>query len=204
MTYGPQQPWSPGQQLAPPQAGPAQAGPRHAGPPQAARRPSTAPLTVSWVLSSIFGFAYIGLFVLMGVSAGEEITQIEQLRELKAGGAPITNTDEDLLASIAENELGMVVFFTGTALTIPLLVAGFLGRTGRGWARVLATVCLVPPTVVIVFSVLHDINDGHPENAFAMVFTLPAIVLAVLWWLPATSRAMAARRWQRTAVRNPY
>lgn len=191
MTYSPQQPWPRGQQLAPPPA-------------PDARRPSTALLTVSWVLSSIFGMAYVGLFVLMGVGAGEEITTIEMLQEMKANGAQVTNTDEDLAASIAENELAMVVFFTGVVLTIPLVYAAILGRAGRNWARVVATVFLVPPTVVITFGVIHDMAEGRPENAFALVFTLPAIVLAVLWWLPATSRAMAARRWQRTPVRHHH
>jgi hypothetical protein len=193
MMQGPQQPWSHGQQLAPPPAGPA----------PAPRRPSTALLTVSWVLSSIFGLAYVGLFVLMGVGAGEEITLIEKLQEMKENGAQVTNTDEDLEASIAENELAIVVFFTGAAITIPLMVASILGRAGRSWARVLATIFLLPPTVVIIFGVIHDMAEGRPENAYALVFTLPAIVLAVLWWLPATSRAMAARRWQRAAVPDP-
>ena len=157
-------------------------------------------LTATRVVTAIVGLAYVGLFVLMGLSASDEISTIEELKELKADGAPITNTVEDLDASIAENELAIVVFFTGAALTLPLVVAGFLAVTGRAWARVLAAVFFVPPTAVIIFSVLHDIADGHPENAYALVFTLPAIVLAILWWLPATTRAMTARRLKREPV----
>lgn len=93
----------------------------------------------------------------------------------------------------------MVVFFVGAALTVLLVVAILLAVAGRGWARNLATTSILPPIVVIVFGVVHDINDGHPENAFALVFTIPAIVLAVLWWLPPTSRAMATRKWRRAA-----
>lgn len=57
-----------------------------------------------------------------------------------------------------------------------------------------------PGAAVIIFGVLHDIADGHPENAYALVFTLPATVLAILWWLPATTRAMTARRMKREPV----
>ncbi|MFC4857200.1 hypothetical protein [Actinophytocola glycyrrhizae] len=185
MHQGPQQPWPAGRQPGPPPAEP----PR-----------STAMLTATWVVTSIVGLAYIGLFVLMGLGASDEISTIEKLKEMKAGGAPITNTVEDLDESIAENELAIVVFFVGAALTLPLVIASFLAGTGRAWVRVTATIFLVPPIVVIVFGVVHDIRDGHPENAFALVFTLPAIVLAILWWLPATTRAMTARRLKREPV----
>jgi hypothetical protein len=157
-------------------------------------------LTVTWVLTAITGIAYIGLFVLMGLGASEEITTLENVKEMKAAGAPVTNTVEDLDASIADNELAIVVFFAGAALTLPLVVASFFGVAGRTSVRVLATVLLGPPAVVIVFGVLHDIAAGHTDNAFAFVFTLPAILLAILWWLPATTRAMTARR----AKRAPY
>ncbi|GAB3439866.1 hypothetical protein [Actinophytocola sediminis] len=168
------------------------------GPPPGERPPSTALLTATWLVSLIAGVAYIGLFTLMALGAADEITTIERVQDLKDSGGPVTNTDEDLAASIAENELAIIVFAVGAVLTIPLLVASVLGRTGRAAARVLATVFLLPPAVVIAFGVVHDINDGHPENAFALVFTLPAIVLSVLWWLPPTTRGMAARRWRRT------
>lgn len=175
-------------------------GPQQPGPPQAVRPRSTAMLTVTWLVSAIAGFAYVGLFVLMGIAASDEITTIEELKDLKARGAQVTNTIEDLNESIAENELAIIVFFGGAAITIPLVVASIVAVTGRSWTRGLATVFLLPPVFVITFGVIHDINDGHPENAFALVFTIPALVLAVLWWLPPTSRAMAARRWQRTPV----
>jgi hypothetical protein len=166
------------------------------------RPPSTAMLTVTSVISSIVGLAYVGLFVAMAISAGDEITTFRELQQLKDQGAPITNTDADLAESIADNELAVVVFFGGAALTVLLVVASLLAVAGRGWARNLATMSILPPTVVIVFTVVHDINSGHPENAFALVFTIPAIVLAVLWWLPPTSRAMATRKWRRTAVQH--
>lgn len=107
-------------------------------------------LTVTWLVTSIVGLAYAGLFALMGVGASDEIATIEKLKELKAGGTQITNTVADLDASIAENELAIVVFFTGAALTL--------------------------------------------------VLTVPALVLAILWWLPPTTRAMIARRRSRAAV----
>lgn len=156
-------------------------------------------LSVTAVISSIVGLAYVGLFVLMAIGAADEITTIERLQRLKAEGAQITNTNEDLEASIAENEMAIVVFAVGAAITVPLVVASLLAFGGRGWARTLASVFMLPPVVVIAFGVVHDVNEGRPENAYALVFTIPAIVLAVLWWLPATSRAMAARKWRRTA-----
>lgn len=155
-------------------------------------------LTATWMVSLLAGLAYVGLFVLMGVGASSEITTIERLKDMKQGGAQITNTFEDLDASIAENEMAIIVFFAGAALTIPLVLASILARTGRGWTRVLAVLGMLPPTVVIVFGVIHDINDGHEENVFALVFTIPALVLTVLWCLPATTRAMAARQWRRS------
>lgn len=157
-------------------------------------------LTATWVVTAIVGLAYVGLFVLMGLGASDEISTIEELKEMKASGAQITNTVEDLDASIAENELAIVVFLTGAALTLPLVITGLLGRTGRVWVRGVVTTLLAPPFVVIVFGVIHDIGDGHPENAVAFVLTIPAIVLAILWWLPATTRAMAARRARREPV----
>jgi ABC-type Fe3+ transport system permease subunit len=163
----------------------------------ASRPPSTAMLTVTSVISTIVGLAYVGLFVAMGISAGEEITTIQELKELKDRGAPITNTDADLAESITENELAVVIFYAGAALTVPLLVASLMARGGRNWTRNLASIFIVVPIAVIAFTVIHDINDGHPENAFALVFTIPAIVLAVFWWLPPTSRAMTSRKWQR-------
>lgn len=164
-----------------------------AGP--AARRPSTAMLTTTSVICAIAGLAYVGLFVMMALGAASEITTIERLLSMKENGAAqITNTVEDLNDSIAENEMAIVVFWVGAALTVPLVVASFLAIGGRGWARGLATAFLLPPTVVIAFGVIHDINDGHEENVFALVFTVPAIVLAVLWWLPATTRALRTRR----------
>ncbi|MCT2584254.1 hypothetical protein [Actinophytocola gossypii] len=158
-------------------------------------------LTVTSVLSAIAGLAYVGLFVLMSISAAAEIETIEKLVRLKENGsANITNTYEDLAASVEENELATVVFGVGAALTIPLVVAGLLALGGRGWARVLATVFMLPAVVVVTFGVIHDIADGHPENAFALVFTVPALVLTLLWWLPPTSRAMVAKRWRRAAT----
>ena len=161
---------------------------------------STAMLTVTWLLTSIIGIAYVGLFVLMGVGATDEISTIERLKEMKEGGAQITNTVADLDASIAENKMAIVVFFVGAALTLPLVIASFAGRTGRPWVRGVATGFLVVPIVVIVFGVIHDIQDGHEENVVALVLTVPAIVLAILWWLPPTTRAMTARRLKRTPV----
>ena len=165
----------------------------------ASRPPSTAMLTVTSIISTIVGLAYVGLFAAMGISAGDEISTIEELQQLKEQGAPITNTDADLAESITENELAIVIFFAGAALTIPIMVASLVALGGRSWARNLAGTFLVVPIAVIIFTVIHDINDGHSENAFALVFTIPAIVLAVLWWLPPTSRAMTSRRWQRQA-----
>lgn len=167
------------------------------GPPP---KTSTAMLTVTWLVTSIIGFAYVGLFVLMGVGASDEISTIEELKEMKASGVQVTNTVADLDASIAENELAIVVFFAGAALTLPLVIASFAGVTGRGWVRGVATGFLVVPAVVIVFGVIHDIQDGHEENVVALVLTVPAIVLAILWWLPPTTRAMTARRHKRTPV----
>lgn len=155
-------------------------------------------LTVTWILTSIFGLAYVGLFVLMGVGASDEITTIERLKDMKEqGSANVTNTMADLDASIAENEMAIVVFFVGAALTLPLVVASLLGRTGRGWVRIVSAIFMLPPIVVIIFGVIHDIKDGHPENAVALVLTVPALVLTTLWCLPATTRAMAARRARR-------
>jgi ABC-type Fe3+ transport system permease subunit len=156
-------------------------------------------LTATSVISTIVAVAYIGLFVLMGISAGDEISTIEELQRLKDQGASVTNTDADLEESITENKLAMVVFFAGAALTIPLVVASLMARAGRSWARALASIFMAGPIAVIAFGVIHDINDGHPENAFALVFTIPAVVLAVLWCLPPTTRALTSRRWQRQA-----
>ncbi|OLF05103.1 hypothetical protein BLA60_37625 [Actinophytocola xinjiangensis] len=151
-------------------------------------------LTTTSVICAIAGLAYVGLFVMMALGAASEITTIERLLSMKDGGAQVTNTVEDLQDSISENEMAIVVFWIGAALTVPLVVASLLAIGGRGWARGLATAFLLPPTVVIAFGVIHDINDGHEENVFALVFTVPAIVLAVLWWLPATTRALRTRR----------
>jgi hypothetical protein len=158
-------------------------------------------LTVTWLVTSIIGLAYVALFVLMGASASDEISTIEELKEMKASGAQVTNTVADLDASIAENEMAIVVFFAGAALTLPLVVASFAGVTGRGWVRGVVSGFLVVPIVVIVFGVIHDIQDGHEENVVALVLTVPAIVLAILWWLPPTTRAMTARRLTRTPFR---
>jgi hypothetical protein len=157
-------------------------------------------LTVTWLVTSIIGIAYFGLFVLMGIGAIGEISTIEELKEMKAGGVQVTNTVADLDASIAENEMAIVVFFAGAALTLPLVLASFAGVTGRSWVRGVATGFLVVPIVVIVFGVIHDIQDGHEENVVALVLTVPAIVLAILWWLPPTTRAMLARRLTRAPV----
>ncbi|MFI7672984.1 hypothetical protein [Actinophytocola sp. NPDC049390] len=161
-------------------------------------------LTATWVITSIVGLAYTGLFVLMALGALDEIETFEDVKAMKAGGAQVTNTVADLDASIAENELAIVVFLTGAALTLPLVVVSLLGRTGRAWVRALATTFLLPAIVVIVFGVIHDIADGHPENAVAFALTVPAIVLLVAWWLPATTRAMAARRARYLPVAQPY
>lgn len=171
-----------------------------------ARPQSTAILTVTWILTSIVGFAYVGLFVLMGIGATDEIDTIEKLKDMKdQGSANITNTYEDLDASIAENEMAIIVFFVGAALTLPLVVASLLGRTGQAWVRVVSAIFMLPPIVVIIFGVIHDIQDGHPENAVAAVLTIPALVLGLLWCLPATTRAMAARRARRAPVpQGPY
>ena len=105
----------------------------------------------------------------MGVSANDEIATIEKMKELKAGGAQVTNTVADLDASIAENEMAIVI-------------ASFAGVTGRQWVRGVVT-------------------------GFVVV---PAIVLAILWWVPPTTRAMTARRHRRTpaqhgpVLRTPY
>jgi len=152
-------------------------------------------LTVTGVISGIVGLAYVGLFVMMAIGAAGEITTIEDLLRMKENGsAQITNTVEDLNDSLDENEMAIVVFSVGAALTVPLVVTSFLAVSGRSWARATATAFLLPPVVEIVFGVIHDVNDGHEENVFALVFTIPAIVLAVLWWLPATTRAMRYKR----------
>jgi hypothetical protein len=88
---------------------------------------------------------------------------------------------------------------------------GAASRAGAGYASAVhgdahRDLFVLPAIVVIVYGVLHDAAEGRPENAFALVFTIPAIVLVLLWWLPPTTRAMAAKRWRRAVTHQgrPY
>jgi hypothetical protein len=84
----------------------------------------------------------------------------------------------------------LVVLQWATLVAVVLLgIFALLAGTGQSWARILCTVLIIFPIGIIIFGVI----DSGPRGLWGLVFLVPFFALAVLWWLPGTSRGMRAK-----------
>jgi hypothetical protein len=132
------------------------------------------PLMILWVMNGYRNLS--GLRKLSGRVAGANSGDGLGLK----GGAE----------AIAWWEFLVIVQWVTLGAVVLLGIVALLAGTGRSWARILTTVLIVFPIGVIIFGVI----DSGPKGLWGLVFLVPFGVLAVLWWLPGTTRGMRARR----------